>query len=237
MNEPANIIAANLARIRERIAVAAKRVGRDPDPVTLVAVTKYVGPEEIRGLVQAGCIDIGESRPQELWKKAEALTDLPIRWHLVGHLQRNKVQRTIPMVAEIHSVDSQRLLAAIDQAAGKLGRRIDVLLEVNVSGEKAKHGFSPSELESALPSLAELREVRVRGLMTMAGLEGGLERARADFRRLRELRDKLQAAAPENIALDELSMGMSGDFEAAIEEGATIVRVGSALFEGLPTLG
>jgi pyridoxal phosphate enzyme (YggS family) len=158
---------------------------------------------------------------------------LPIRWHLIGHLQRNKIRRTLPLVNCIHSVDSLRLLEAIEQEAGSLGRRIDVLLEVNVSGDAAKHGFQPAELEPVLGQIAGRSHTAVRGLMTMAALEGGAERARRDFSALRELRDRLAPHSPPGVSLEELSMGMSEDFEVAIEEGATMVRVGSALFEGL----
>ena len=214
------------------MAAAAARAGRRAEDVRLVAVTKYVGPEEIRALVAAGCIDLGESRPQQLWDRAAELRDLPIRWHFIGHMQRNKVERTLPLVTMIHSVDSLRLAEAIDAAAGKLDRTVPVLLEVNISREPAKHGFAPEEIEPLFPKLIELHHVEIRGLMCMAGLEGGDEEARHDFTGLRTLRDRLQATCPATVRLDELSMGMSGDYEIAIEEGATLVRVGSALFEG-----
>ncbi|MDY0167239.1 MAG: YggS family pyridoxal phosphate-dependent enzyme [Thermoguttaceae bacterium] len=226
-------IEANLARVRADIARAAARAGRKPEEVKLIGVTKYVGAEVVRPLVAAGLCDLAESRPQQLWDKATALADLLIRWHQIGHLQRNKVRRTLPLVAMIESVDSLRLAGAVDLAAGELGRRIAVLLEVNISGEEAKHGFLPSEVEAALSQLAAKKHLDVRGLMGMAGLEGDLDDARREFAALRALRDRLQPACPDGIALTELSMGMSGDFEVAIEEGATIVRVGSALFEGL----
>ena len=223
----------NLARVRACIAEAAAQAGRSPSEVKLVGVTKYVGPEVIRSLVAAGLCDLAESRPQQLWEKAAALADLPIRWHQIGHLQRNKVRRTLPLVAMVESVDSARLATAIEEAARELGRRVPVLLEVNISGEGAKHGFSPSEVEAALASLSAMHHVEVRGLMGMAGLEGRLDDARRQFAALRILRDRLQPAWPAGMEPAELSMGMSGDFEVAIEEGATIVRVGSALFEGL----
>ena len=223
-------IETNLAQVRADIARATARAGRKPEEVKLIGVTKYVGAEVVRPLVAAGLCDLAESRPQQLWDKAAALADLPIRWHQIGHLQRNKVRRTLPLAAMIESVDSLRLAGAIDQTAGELGRRIAVLLEVNISGEEAKHGFLPSEVGAALPQLAAMKHLDVRGLMGMAGLEGDLDDARREFA---ALRDRLQPACPEGIALTELSMGMSGDFEVAIEEGATIVRVGSALFEGL----
>ena len=223
----------NLARVRACIAEAAAQAGRSPSEVKLVGVTKYVGPEVIRSLVAAGLCDLAESRPQQLWEKAAALADLPIRWHQIGHLQRNKVRRTLPLVAMVESVDSARLATAIEEAAGELGRRVPVLLEVNISGEEAKYGFLPSEVAPALATLSTMGHVEVRGLMGMAGLEGDLDDARRQFAALRALRDRLRPACPPGIELAELSMGMSGDFEEAIEEGATIVRVGSALFEGL----
>ena len=233
MPDMKQMIEANLAWVRTAIAKAAERAGRKPGEIQLVGVTKYVGPDATRALFDAGLHSLAESRPQQLWDKAESLADLPIRWHQIGHLQRNKVRRTLPMVALIESVDSVRLAAAIDEGAAELGRRVPVLLEVNISGEKAKHGFALSEMEPALASLAAMEHLEVRGLMGMAGLEGDLEDARREFAALRELRDRLQTAAPDGMRLEELSMGMSADFEVAIEEGATMVRVGSALFAGV----
>ena len=223
----------NLARVREQIAAAAARSGRSPAAITLIGVTKYVSVETARYLVEAGLVDLGESRPQELWSKAESLADLPVRWHLIGHLQRNKIRRTLPLVNLFHSVDSTRLLQALSSEAGLLNQAVRVLLEVNVSGDAAKHGFRPDELEPLLPQIAALPNVAVHGLMTMAALEGGPDRARRDFAALRELRQRLDSCCPPGVTLRELSMGMSGDFEVAIEEGATMVRVGSALFEGI----
>ncbi len=227
----------NVAEVRSRMAAAAARAGRRASDVRLVAVTKYVGPDEIRALVAAGCADLGESRPQQLWDRAAELRDLPVRWHIIGHIQRNKVERTLPLVAMVHSVDSLRLADAIAAAAGRLDRTVPVLLEVNVSREQAKQGFAPEEIgprpgvPGALRRLIELPHIEIRGLMCMAGLEGGGEEARREFAGLRTLRDRLQASCPATVRLDELSMGMSGDYEIAIEEGATIVRIGSALFE------
>jgi pyridoxal phosphate enzyme (YggS family) len=226
-------IARNVAEVRGRIADAAVAAGRAADQVTLVAITKYVGAAEVRALAEAGCTLVGENRPQELWRKAEACRDLPLRWHMVGHLQRNKVRRTLPLVEMVQSADSPRLVAALDSAAAELSRRLPVLLEVNVSGDAAKHGFQPGEVERFLGELAGYEHVEVRGLMCMAGLEGDLDAARRDFAALRTLRDRLRPNCPPGVRLDELSMGMSGDFEAAIREGATIVRIGSALFEGV----
>ena len=229
----AQIIADNLARLRQRMAKAAESAGRGTDDVQLVAVTKYVGPAEVQALIAAGCHELGESRPQALWDKAETASSDSVHWHLIGHLQRNKVRRTLPLVELIHSVDSIRLLSAIDTEAGLLGATARVLLEVNVSGDSSKHGFAVDEIEPVLPQLPSFAHVEVRGLMAMAALAGGTDRARGDFAQLRRLRDRLQTSCPPGTELKELSMGMTRDFEQAIAEGATIVRVGSALFEGL----
>jgi len=223
----------NLACVGDRIAAAAHRSGRQPSDITLVAVTKYVDANIVPHLVTVGCTDLGESRPQELWSKAESLTDSPVHWHLIGHLQRNKVERTLPLVSLIHSVDSLRLANAMHESAAKSQRRTGALIEVNVSGDTAKHGFAPRGIEPLLPKLAGLNQIEFRGLMCMASPEGDLEAARRQFAELRRLRDHLRSVAPPNTDFNELSMGMSGDFEIAIEEGATIVRIGSALFEGI----
>jgi pyridoxal phosphate enzyme (YggS family) len=232
-------IAENLERIRERIAAAAASGGRRADEIKLVGVTKYVGAQEAAELSAAGCVDLGESRPQELWHKAEAMQEAsasppPVRWHLIGHLQRNKVRRTLPLVTLIHSVDSERLLAAIDEVqvdSEPSAAPVNVLLEVNTSGEAAKHGLSADDIEPLLAIAPRYARVAIRGLMTMAALEGGEHVAARNFALLRELRDRLNRVAPEGVTLDELSMGMSGDFEVAIREGATIVRIGSLLWE------
>jgi len=233
MSSTSQYIRDNLARVRERIAAAAERVGRRAEEVRLVAVTKYVGPEEIRAVVKAGCHDIGESRPQELWDRAEELADLPIRWHMVGHLQRNKVRRTLPLLSELHSGDSPRLLRALEKEAAAHDVTLPVYLEVNISGDEEKHGFDSAALRDFLPDTAGLEHLRIRGLMAMSSREGGPDQARADFAALRELRDSLAGSAPAGLSLPELSMGMSGDFETGVEEGATVVRVGRTLFEGL----
>jgi PLP dependent protein len=220
-------LAERLQSVRERIAAAGRRAGRDPAGVTLVAVTKSVGPEVAALLPELGVSDLGESRPQELWRKAAALP-AGVRWHLVGHLQRNKIDKTRPLVALVHSVDSVRLLRALADDS----RPVDVLLEVNAGREPQKGGFAPEEVPALRGEVGAARPgVRVCGLMTMAALEGDPERCRPTFRGLRHLRDRLRAewGAP----LDWLSMGMTNDFEVAVEEGATHVRVGSALFEGL----
>jgi pyridoxal phosphate enzyme (YggS family) len=154
---------------------------------------------------------------------------------MIGHLQRNKARRTLPHVTLLHSGDSLRLLQAVDRLSQEAGRVTDVLVEVNVSGDTTKHGFQGEEVEPLLPKLAGLHGLRIRGLMAMASWGGSLDEARQDFIRLRKLRDRLATSCPSEISLDELSMGMSGDFEVAIEEGATLVRIGSALYEGIET--
>ena len=242
-------IAENLRRVRDRIAAAAQSAGRSADQITLVGVTKYVGPREAAELAAAGCTDLGESRPQELWSKCDAFeragaspppSSRPplssIHWHLIGHLQRNKVHRTLPLVSLIHSVDSERLLAAINEACPSASggqSTIDVLIEVNTSGETAKHGLAPNAVEPILAAAPRYPNLRIRGLMTMAALEGGPDVAARNFAALRELRDRLKPNAPAGVQLNELSMGMSGDFEVAIREGATIVRIGSLLWQNI----
>ncbi len=232
-------IADNLRHIQERIARAAESVGRRAEEVTLVGVTKYVDAHQALELAQAGCHHLGESRPQELWKKTASLTEqaeasslTPIHWHLIGHLQRNKVTRTLPLITLIHSVDSERLVAAINAVVvADNTKPIDVLLEVNTSREAAKAGLAPDEVEPLLELLPKYPRVRVLGLMTIAALEGGPTAAAHNFATLRRLRDKLKKNNYPNTPLDELSMGMSDDFEVAIQEGATIVRIGSALWK------
>jgi pyridoxal phosphate enzyme (YggS family) len=235
-------IAENLRRVQERIARAAESAGRRADEIRLVGVTKYVGPREALELVAAGCTDLGESRPQELWRKVESFAGEPasaggeshIRWHLVGHLQRNKVRRTLPLVSLIHSIDSERLLAEIDKTRAEAADNLPparVLLEVNTSGESAKHGLAPDAVEPLLAAAPRYPHVVICGLMTMAALEGGTDVAAKNFAMLRELRERLKPNVPHCVQLDELSMGMSSDFEVAIREGATIVRIGSLLWD------
>ena len=209
----------NLAAVEERIQRACARVGRQRSEVTLVAVTKSVSAEVAALLPELGVHDLGESRPQELWRKAEMLPK-DIRWHMIGHLQRNKIERTMPLLHLIHAVDSVRLLQALEQEAAKRQQPVAVLLEVNASGEASKQGFAAADL----PAFSDLKHVQVRGLMTMAAWQDA-EACRPTFVAMRQLRDRL--------GVEHLSMGMSNDFEVAIEEGATIIRLGTALFEGL----
>jgi hypothetical protein len=229
----ASRIVDNLARVRQQIADAAHRSRQAPSEITLVAVTKYVDVDTAASLLDAGCVNLGESRPQELWKKADALPSRQVNWHLIGHLQRNKVRRTLPHVTLLQSCDSTRLLEEVNRVAADLNLTARALLEVNISGDETKHGFAPEELERVLETLPSHGNLEVCGLMAMASLHGDLDAARRDFERLRVLRDGLTASSSPAVALKELSMGMSRDFEVAIEEGATIVRVGSALFDGI----
>ena len=204
MNPFARRIAENLAQIRSRMEAAANRSGRTADAVTLVAVTKYVSVDMAAAAVAAGCHDLGESRPQELWAKAAALADPAIRWHMLGHLQRNKVRRTLPLIHRIQSLDSARLLATIDQQATQLGRTVQALVEVNISGDAAKTGLTPEDLEPLLEQAATLGHVSIRGLMGMARLEGDREAARRDFAALRTLRDRLASRVAPSVSLTEL---------------------------------
>lgn len=232
-DELRTVLADRVAAVRGRIAAAGARAGRDPADVTLVAVTKTVSPR-VAGLMPGlGVADLGENRPQELWRKAEALKHLPVRWHMIGHLQRNKVERTLPLVHLTHGIDSRRLTEAVAAEGVRRGLRPTVLLQVNASREEQKHGFGSDELLRSAAEIARL-PLDVVGLMGMAAYADDPEAARPAFAELRRLRDRLRAEwSAGDTRLPHLSMGMSGDFEVAIEEGATLVRIGSTLFEGL----
>jgi PLP dependent protein len=225
-----SLLAERLAAVEGRLQAACRRAGRSRADVTLVAVAKTATVEAAAALVALGVQDLGEGRPQELWRKAAVLP--AVRWHLVGPLQRNKIQRTLPLVHRIHSVASLRLLAALEQEAKRQSRPVDVLLEVNASREGNKQGFAPEEVLKLTPALAELKTVRVTGLMTMAAYEENPEKCRPTFAALRGLRDRLRESVGLAHSLNDLSMGMTNDFEIAVEEGATLVRIGTALFEG-----
>jgi pyridoxal phosphate enzyme (YggS family) len=228
-------VAANLARIRDQIAGACHRAGRTATEVTLIGVTKYVDVATARLVHAAGCRELAESRPQGLWAKAEALADLdpPPHWHLVGHLQRNKIRRTLAVGPLIHSLDSLRLLEAVAAEAAATDRICEALVEVNLAGDPGRTGAAEGEAAKIVAAAASLPQVRIRGLMGMASVpDGDPGAARREFARLRELRDRFAATLPGGDRLQELSMGMSGDFVEAILEGATLIRIGSALFEG-----
>jgi pyridoxal phosphate enzyme (YggS family) len=225
----------NLESVRGRIEEAARRSGRAAESVTLVAVTKKWPVHLVRPLIAAGALDLGENYPQELWRKAGELGDSGqnARWHLIGHLQTNKARRTLPMVRWIHAVDSLKLLRTLDGLVRELGLASPppVCLQVNTSGEETKHGWSPAGILEDGDAIAACRSIPVVGLMTMAAWGTDAQTARPSFARLRQTRDALRERT--GLTLPDLSMGMSGDFESAIEEGATLVRVGSALLEGV----
>ncbi|HLJ97371.1 MAG TPA: YggS family pyridoxal phosphate-dependent enzyme [Gemmataceae bacterium] len=231
-SEIENLLRQRLAAVEERLQAACRRSQRARREITLVGITKTISPSVVALLPPLGLVHLGENRPQELWRKAAAVPS-SVHWHLVGHLQRNKIERTLPLVRWIHSVDSLRLLEALEKEAAKAESPVAVLLEVNASREPNKYGFAPEELPGLVPAIRTLRHVHVRGLMTMAALEADPERCRETFAAVRSLRDRLakEVAAPHR--LEQLSMGMSNDFEVAVEEGATLVRIGTALFEGL----
>lgn len=213
-----------LQSVQSRIATACDRAGRSTSSITLVAVTKTVTTEVAKAIFELGVHHLGENRPQELWKKAAALPDAT--WHFIGHMQRNKLDKSLPLVSLVHSVDSVRLLDAIAAFGTKRGSPVSILLEVNCSREPAKGGFAPE----MLPSLTVPEGVKLEGLMTMAAAHDDAELCRPAFVELRQLRDALQQRL--GYSLPHLSMGMSNDFEIAIEEGATLIRLGSVLFEG-----
>jgi pyridoxal phosphate enzyme (YggS family) len=225
------LIEQNIIRIRERMAVAAEVVGRNPNDVRLIAVSKNFPVSDLEEAYRCGQVSFGENRVQELQEKwrGSAHLDIEIDWHFVGMLQRNKVRFIIGKVSLIHSVGSIRLIRTIERLAAQEDIVQDVLLQVNISGEETKQGFDPEQVEDALLQCCECPHVRVRGFMTMAPHYEDPEKARPVFSQLRELRDKLifHRIAPD---LSELSMGMTNDFEVAIEEGATMIRIGSAIF-------
>lgn len=223
-------VRANYDRVRAHVTAACRRAARAPAEVRIIGVTKYVGVEPARSLFEAGCADLAESRPQRLWEKAAALPSA--RWHLVGRLQRNKVRRTLSIGALVHSLDSRRLLEAIDEEAAAIHGGCEALLEVNLDGDPARGGVAPQDAAALVEAAAGSR-VTVRGLMGMASAPvpgRGEDPARRQFESLRLLRDRLAADHP---LIVELSMGMSGDYVDAILEGATMVRIGSALWEGV----
>ncbi|HJX85834.1 MAG TPA: YggS family pyridoxal phosphate-dependent enzyme [Candidatus Angelobacter sp.] len=233
-------LAKSAANIQHRLAKAATRAGRDPESVTLMAVSKTVGPERIRAAYEAGLRIFGENRVQEFADKSIHLADLvDAEWHLVGHLQSNKARKTAELFHAVDSMDSLRLAEKLNQAAGQSGKILPVLIEINTGGEENKTGLSADspELEQLLLSAIRLEHLRVRGLMTVPPYTEDPEGARPYFRKLRELRDTIAARKLPAIAIDVLSMGMSHDFEVAIEEGSTCVRVGTAIFGARPAPG
>ncbi len=242
---------ANVAWVRADIAMACARVGRDPADVRLLAVTKYVGLEVVRELLAAGVTDLGESRVQQLVARAAACGparfDWPAdeqlmaaapgapRWHMIGHLQRNKVKALLPHARILHALDSVRLADALAGQAAELGATVAVFIELNVAGERSKTGAPPEALPALVAAVRRRPQLCLRGLMTMTPYDDDPERSRPFFARLRALLTELHTSGRVGADCRDLSMGMSQDYTVAVEEGATIVRVGSALFENLPT--
>jgi pyridoxal phosphate enzyme (YggS family) len=222
-----NEIAANLERVRGEIAAAAARSGRSPNEIELVAVTKTHPAEKVQAAVEAGQTLFGESRVQEARAKIPLLPSR-LRWHFIGHLQKNKIRHALPLFELFHSVDSLALAQNMQRLADEDGMQPRVLLEVNLAGEASKHGFAPETLRRDLEALLSLGRLTVEGLMTIPPLAPAAEASRRFFVALRELRDDLETEF--NLRLPQLSMGMSGDYAIAIEEGATMVRIGTAIF-------
>lgn len=230
-------IGANISSIQERIAAAARRTARPPEAIALMAVTKTHPAERIREAYEAGQRLFGENRVQDFAAKAGALADLQgAEWHMIGHLQTNKAAKTVELFRGVDSVDSLKLAEKLDAAARSLGKKLDVLIEINVGGEAAKSGAPPDSpaLDELLMAAPRFEALAFRGLMTVPPFTGDPEGARPYFRQLRELRDAIAARKLPAIGMNQLSMGMSHDFEVAIEEGSTCVRVGTAIFGERP---
>ncbi|WP_206127520.1 YggS family pyridoxal phosphate-dependent enzyme [Burkholderia sp. Ac-20379] len=229
--ESADDLRRNIAAVRARIATACARAGRDPGAVRLLPVSKTRSEAEIRLAYQAGCLLLGENKPQEAYRKWEATADLAdLHWSVIGHLQTNKAKLVARFASEFQALDSLRVAEALERRLQAEGRGLDVLVQINTSGEASKYGLPPEAAAAFLRELHAFPALRVRGLMTLAVLSAEPARVRACFTRLRTLRDQLRHDAPGAVSLDELSMGMSGDYEIAVEEGATVVRVGQAIF-------
>jgi len=227
---PEPTVAARLEHIRTRITAAAQSAGRDPSSIRLIAVSKTFPIDAIREAYAAGQRDFGENRVQEALQKIGAGADLEIRWHLLGHLQTNKARKAAPVFSAIHSIDSVELLQKIDAAAADAGRAPELLIQVDVAGEATKFGVRPDDIRPLFDAAARCRAARIVGLMMLPPIPDTPEDARPWFRRLRDLRDEWLAAGVPPSMLAELSIGMSADFEVAIEEGSTMVRVGTAIF-------
>jgi hypothetical protein len=223
-------VPARLADVRDRIARAAGRAGRDLSRIRLVSVSKTFDAAHVRAAALAGQIDFGENKVQEAQHKRALTADLPLRWHLIGHLQSNKAAKAAALFDVIHSIDGVSLLRKIDEAAAAAGRTLELLVQVDLAGEPTKHGAREEDLPAIFEAARTCTAVRLSGLMTLPPASADAEGARPWFRELVRVRDQLQASGIELSRLTELSMGMSHDYEIAIEEGATIVRVGTAIF-------
>lgn len=220
----------NVAVVKQKMAEACARVGRDPLSVRLLPVSKTVSEERIRMAVSAGLKLLGENKVQEATRKCQNLADLDVSWAIIGHLQTNKARDVAAYASEFHALDSLRVAEALDRRLQAAGRNLDVFVQVNTSNESQKYGLQPDELAGFLAALPNYPTLNVRGLMTLAIFSDDKERVRSCFQLLRQLRDTVLAETPELIGSGELSMGMSGDYEIAIEEGATTVRVGQSIF-------
>ncbi|MEO6996548.1 MAG: YggS family pyridoxal phosphate-dependent enzyme [Terracoccus sp.] len=220
----------NLSVVRARIAAAAARSGRRSEQVRLLPVSKTVPQERIRLAVQAGCREFGENKVQEARRKHDNLADLDLRWSVIGHLQTNKAKDVAAFAAEFQALDRLRVAQVLDRRLQAIGRGLDVYVQVNTSGEDSKYGLPPEEALAFLRELPQFTALRVQGLMTLAVFTDDTDRVRACFTRLRELRDRAREHDPDLIGAGGLSMGMSGDYETAIEQGSTVVRVGQAIF-------
>ncbi len=229
----------NIAQVRQQIQSAALRAKRNPDDITLMAVTKTIAPSPIREAYAAGIRVFGENRVQEFAGKAEALGDLAgAQWHMIGHLQTNKSAKAAELFAHVDSVDSLRLAQKLNSAAADAGKKLSVLIEINIGGESAKHGLPPESqaLEELLAAAAELSCLEIQGLMTVPPYDQDPDRSRPYFQKMRALFENLAARQLPAVKMVELSMGMSHDFEIAVEEGATCVRLGTAIFGARPPL-
>ncbi|MBW2107254.1 MAG: YggS family pyridoxal phosphate-dependent enzyme [Deltaproteobacteria bacterium] len=222
-----------LKQVKARIAGAAEAVGRDPDSITLVAVSKTVPAERVAAAIRAGVTDLGENYVQEAQEKIQGLADQAVSWHFIGHLQSNKAKHAVRLFDLIHSVDSLKLARALDKRAEVIGKVQKILIQVNISGEATKSGIAPNETLALARSIVQLENLHLCGLMTVPAFFNAPDRVRPHFKAMRELRETLTMKFPD-LGLSELSMGMTGDFEAAIEEGATIVRIGTAIFGHRP---
>jgi PLP dependent protein len=224
-------ISDNLKKVMDRIARAARHAGRDPSSITLIAVTKTVDIERIREAVAAGAGVLGENRVQEAKEKIEQLGPLA-SWHLIGHLQSNKAKYAVKLFDLIHSIDSFELAQEVNKQAAKIGKIQDVLVEVNISGEASKVGIAAVDAASLIGKAAVLKNISIKGLMTIPPFFDNAEEARPYFKKLNDLSARIESEKIPRVSMGELSMGMSGDFEVAVEEGATMVRVGTAIFGG-----
>ena len=231
----AELIRSNVARVRERIAAACERAGREPDSVRLLLATKTVEPARIRVAIEAGETLVAENRVQEVRPKFEALEDLRYERHFIGHLQSNKINALVPYISCLETLDRLSLARKLQNRLAGEGETLEVLVQVNTSGEPTKAGLDPDEVEPFIRTIAGLDALKVRGLMTI-GLNAEPEVARPSLASLREIAGRIREENIEGVAMEELSMGMTGDLEVAIEEGSTIVRVGSAIFGSRPPL-